>query len=211
MRPCVRTLHHVDVVCARLSRAFDRCPEVRVRAAYGFRVTLERRTARLQMRQWTKADLDPFAAMNADPEVMQYFPSTLTRAASDALADRAQAELVENGWGLWALEIDGRFAGYTGLARPTWNPAVVEVGWRLPQWAWGHGYATEAAREALVVGFHEVGLKEIVSFTAVSNQRSRAVMRRLGMTRDPADDFDYPTIAEGHPLRRSVLYRIHPD
>lgn len=171
-------------------------------------MTLERRTDRLLMRQWTEADLEPFAAMNADPEVMQYFPSTLSREASDALATRAQAWLGDNGWGLWALELDGRFAGFTGLARPTWNPTFVEVGWRLPRWAWGHGYATEAAREALAVGFDEVGLTEIVSFTAVSNDRSQAVMRRLGMTRDPADDFDYPTIAEGHPLRRSVLYRI---
>ena len=113
-----------------------------------------------------------------------------------------------DGWGLWALEVDGRFAGFTGLARPSWDRSVVEVGWRLPRWAWGHGYATEAAREALAVGFDEVGLAEIVSFTAVSNERSQAVMRRLGMTRDPADDFDNPTIVEGHPLRRSVLYRI---
>jgi len=160
------------------------------------------------MRPWTDADREPFAAMNADPEVMEYFPSTLTRAASDALADRAQAGLDENGWGLWALEVEGRFAGFTGLARPRWDPSLVEVGWRLPRWAWGHGYATEAAREALAVGFDEVGLTEIVSFTAVTNARSQAVMRRLGMTRDPADDFDYPTVAEGHPLRRSVLYRI---
>ena len=165
---------------------------------YGCRMALERRTARLLMRQWTKADLDPFAAMNADPEVMEYFPSPLSRSASDALAGRAQAALGEHGWGLWALEVDGRFAGYTGLARPTWNPALVEVGWRLPRWAWGQGYATEAAREALAVGFDEVGLTEIVSFTTVPNERSQAVMRRLGMSRDPADDFDYPTIAEGH-------------
>jgi RimJ/RimL family protein N-acetyltransferase len=171
-------------------------------------VILERRTTRLLMRQWTDADLEPFAQMNADPEVMQYFPATLTRPASDAFVARARARLEENGWGLWALEVDGRFAGFTGLARPAWNPSLVEVGWRLPRWAWGHGYATEAAREALAVGFDELGLTEIVSFTAVPNERSQAVMRRLGMMRDPADDFDYPTIAEGHPLRRSVLYRI---
>ncbi len=171
-------------------------------------MTLERRTARLLMRQWADADLEPFAAMNADSEVMEYFPATLDRPASDSLAGRARAGLAENGWGLWALEVEGRFAGYTGLARPSWNPSLVEVGWRLPRWAWGHGYATEAAREALAVGFDEVGLAEVVSFTAVSNHRSQAVMRRLGMTRDPADDFDYPTIPEGHPLRRTVLYRI---
>lgn len=169
---------------------------------------LERRTARLVMRQWTDADLAPFAEMNADPEVMEYFPSTLSREASDELAARARAHLDEHGWGLWALEVDGRFAGFTGLARPGWDPELVEVGWRLPRWAWGRGYATEAAREALAVGFDELGLSEIVSFTAVSNERSQAVMRRLSMTHDPADDFDFPTIEAGHPLRRTVLYRL---
>lgn len=177
-------------------------------AAYGAGVTLERRTARLLLRAWTADDRAPFAVMNADPEVMTYFPATLTRAQSDAMADRCQEALVQDGWGLWALEVEGRFAGFTGLARPRWDPSLVEVGWRLPRWAWGHGYATEAAREALRVGFEELGLAEVVSFTAVGNERSRAVMRRLGMTRDPADDFDYPTIPQGHPLRRSVLYRI---
>ncbi|MBD7918802.1 GNAT family N-acetyltransferase [Cellulomonas sp. Sa3CUA2] len=171
-------------------------------------MTPERRTDRLVMRQWTDADLEPFAVMNADPEVMEHFPAPLTREASDALAARARAGLEANGWGLWAVEVDGRFAGFTGLARPTWDTSLVEVGWRLARWAWGHGYATEAARAALAVGFEEVGLTEIVSFTAVGNERSRAVMRRIGMTRDPADDFDYPTIPQGHPLRRSVLYRI---
>ncbi|MCC2321130.1 GNAT family N-acetyltransferase [Cellulomonas xiejunii] len=167
-----------------------------------------RHTARLVMRSWQDSDLEPFAEMNADPEVMKYFPSLLTRAESDALATQARTHVEEHGWGLWALEVDGRFAGFTGLARPRWNPDLVEVGWRLPRWAWGHGYATEAAREALAVGFDELGLAEIVSFTTVDNERSRAVMRRLGMTYDPADDFDYESSAAGHPLRRSVLYRI---
>ena len=124
------------------------------------------------------------------------------------MVTRIEHRMRDNGWGLWALEVDGRFAGFTGLARPSWDRSMVEVGWRLPRWAWGHGYATEAAREALAVGFDEVGLAEIVSFTAVHNERSQAVMRRIGMTRDPADDFDFPTIPVGHPLRRSVLYRI---
>ncbi|WP_273653081.1 GNAT family N-acetyltransferase [Cellulomonas fimi] len=168
----------------------------------------ERRTERLVMRQWTEADLEPFARMNADPEVMEHFPAPLTREQSDALAARAQAGLAENGWGLWALEVDGRFAGFTGLNRPSWNPDLVEVGWRLPRWAWGHGYASEAAREALRVGFEEAGLDEIVSFTAVPNVRSQAVMRRIGMTRDPADDFDHPSVPHGHRLERHVLYRI---
>ncbi|WP_456826167.1 GNAT family N-acetyltransferase [Cellulomonas sp. P5_E12] len=176
-------------------------------------MTLERRTDRLLLRRWREADREPFAELNADPEVMQFFPATLSRAESDAMVTRIEHRMRDNGWGLWALEVTagehaGRFAGFTGLARPTWNPAFTEVGWRLPRWAWGHGYATEAAREALRVGFEELRLDEIVSFTTPTNQRSRAVMERLGMTRDPADDFDYPTIAEGHPLRRSVLYRL---
>lgn len=174
-------------------------------------MTLERRTARLLLRPWTAADREPFAELNADPEVMRYFPATLNRAQSDAMAARCEQRLLENGWGLWAVEVEGRFAGFTGLARPSWDPSLTEVGWRLARWAWGHGYATEAAREALRVGFDEVGLDEIVSFTAPTNQRSRAVMERLGMTCDPADDFDYPTIAVGHPLRRSVLYRLRRD
>ena len=169
---------------------------------------IEPRTARLRLRQWTDADLEPFAQLNADPEVVEYFPAALTREASDGLAARARAHLEEHGWGLWAVEVDGRFAGFTGLARPSWDRSMVEVGWRLARWAWGHGYATEAAQEALRVGFDELGLTEIVSFTAAPNERSQAVMRRIGMTRDPAADFDYPGIAEGHPLRRHVLYRI---
>lgn len=179
----------------------------------------EIRTERLVMRRWTPADLDPFAALNADPEVMAHFPGPLDRRASDALAARADAHLAGHGWGLWALEVAvgedrGRFAGFAGfagLAVPSWTAPFtpcVEVGWRLPRWAWGHGYATEAARAALRVGFTDLRLDQIVSFTAVSNERSRAVMRRLGMTRDPAEDFDHPRLAPGHPLARHVLHRL---
>ncbi|WP_456843777.1 GNAT family N-acetyltransferase [Cellulomonas sp. P5_C6] len=176
-------------------------------------MTLEHRTERLILRRWRQEDREPFAELNADPEVMRYFPATLSRAESDAMADRIDQRMRENGWGLWALEVTagehaGRFAGFTGLARPVWDMSLTEVGWRLPRWAWGYGYATEAAREAVRVGFEEFGLDEIASFTVPTNLRSQAVMRRLGMTRDPADDFDWPTIAEGHPLRRTVYYRL---
>jgi RimJ/RimL family protein N-acetyltransferase len=168
------------------------------------------------MRRWTPEDRGPFAAMNADPQVMEHFPGPLSPPDSDALAARADAHLAEHGWGLWALEVAsgedlGRFAGFTGLAVPSWEASFtpcVEVGWRLPRWAWGRGYASEVARAALRVGFTDLGLEEIVSFTAVPNQRSRAVMRRTGMTRDPGGDFDHPTIPVGHPLGRSVLYRL---
>jgi RimJ/RimL family protein N-acetyltransferase len=172
-----------------------------------------RRTERLLLRQWREDDREPFAAMNADPEVMRHFPSALDREASDAVLDRLRAAVDEQGWGLWAVErLDtGQLLGFTGLSVPR-HPLpfmpCVEVGWRLARPAWGHGFATEAAREALRVGFDELGLDEVVSFAVVGNTASRAVMDRLGMTRDPADDFDHPALPVGHPLRRHVLYRL---
>lgn len=170
-------------------------------------------TQRLRLRQWTHADLEPLAALNADPEVMAHFPAPLSRAESEAMLDRLHAHLAEHGWGLWALELrdTGHFIGVTGLATPHFEahftPAV-EVGWRLARASWGRGYATEAARAAVAYGFTELGLREIVSFTTVSNQASRAVMERLGMTHDPSDDFDHPRLPHNHPLRRHVLYRL---
>src|SRR4051794_9878260 len=133
---------------------------------------------------------------------MEHFPSTLTRAASDALVERIRAQFDEHGYGLWAVEVraTGSFIGFTGLAWQTFpahfTPAV-EVGWRLRRTAWGHGYASEAARAALEFGFTQVGLDEIVSMTAVTNVRSQRVMERIGMSRDPADDFDHPNVPEG--------------
>jgi RimJ/RimL family protein N-acetyltransferase len=178
------------------------------------------RAQRLLLRQWRADDLPAFADLNADSAVMEHFPAPLTRQQSDEFAHRIMADLDERGWGLWAVEVteigspeDGRFAGFVGLSVPSF-PAhfmpAVEIGWRLARWAWGRGYATEAAEVALAYGFHRLGLSEIVSFTAVPNVRSQAVMRRIGMTHDPADDFDHPKIAEGHPLRRHVLYRRQP-
>jgi RimJ/RimL family protein N-acetyltransferase len=170
-------------------------------------------TERLLLRRWREEDRAPFAALNADPAVMEHFPAPLDRAASDAFVDRIVAQHDQHGWGLWALEVrdTGRFIGFTGLAAPRFEahftPAV-EVGWRLAREAWGFGYATEAAGAATAAGFRELGLDEIVSFTAVGNTRSRAVMRRIGMTHDAADDFDHPALPDGHPLRRHVLYRL---
>jgi len=163
------------------------------------------------LRGWREADTAPFAALNADREVMEHFPAPLTRAESDALMERAQAALEERGWGLWCLDVDGACVGFVGLAVPRFEAhftPCVEIGWRLARAAWGHGYATAAARLALAHGFDVVGLSEIVSFTATSNLRSQRVMQRLGMTHDPAEDFDHPRLAEGHPLRRHVLYRL---
>jgi RimJ/RimL family protein N-acetyltransferase len=151
--------------------------------------------------------------MNADPEVMRHFVAPLTRAQSDALADRIERQFEERGYGPWAIEIPGvaPFIGYVGLMYQTFpahfTPAA-EVGWRLDVPFWGKGYATEAARAAVADGFGRLRLDEIVSMTSPLNVRSIAVMERLGMTRDPADDFEHPNVPEGHPLRRHVLYRL---
>lgn len=173
----------------------------------------EIRTERLLLRGWRRTDRGPFAAMNADPDVMAYFPEPLSRQASDLLVDRIEAGFARNGFGLWALEVvaSGRFIGFTGLAVPSFEapftPAV-EIGWRLGRSAWGKGYATEAGRAVLAVAFSQFLLPEVVSFTTESNTRSRSVMERLGLAHDPADDFDHPDISPDHPLRRHVLYRL---
>ncbi len=172
-------------------------------------------TPRLTLRQWRSDDLEPFAALNADPEVMRFFPAALSREESDALATRARVGIDKRGWGLWAVEVaeSSAFIGFVGLAEPRFDahftPAV-EVGWRLARSAWGKGYATEAGRAAVEHGFDELGLREIVSLTAVLNERSRRVMERLGMSHDPADDFDHPSVLVG-PLRPHVLYRLRRD
>lgn len=170
-------------------------------------------TERLVLRQWRDADRDPWAAMNADAEVMEFFPSTLTREQADGFVDHVAAHIDRHGWGLFATEVraSGDFIGFVGLAPASFEahftPAV-EIGWRLTRAAWGSGYATEAARAVLDMGFRELGLDEIVSFTAVDNLPSRAVMQRIGLRHDPADDFDHPKLAPGHRLRRHVLYRL---
>jgi ribosomal-protein-alanine N-acetyltransferase len=165
----------------------------------------EIRTARLVLRGWTDADREPYAALNADPLVMEFIGPLQTPAEASANVDRMLAHWAEHGFGLWCVELDGTCIGFTGLATPGFMPAV-EVGWRLASAQWGHGYATEAARAALAFGFGQVGLDEIVSFTTVRNVRSRRVMDKLGMVRDPAADFDHPrAIPE---LRRHVLYRL---
>lgn len=167
-------------------------------------VTDEIRTARLLLRRWREDDREPFAALNADPEVMRFFPAPLTREQSDALVDRIEAHVQEHGFGLWALEADGRFAGFTGLQWTVLDHPgpELEVGWRLARWAWGRGWATEAGAAALQRGLAEVG--RVVSVTSVHNEPSRQVMRRLGMTLER--ELDHPRVPEGSPLRRHVLY-----
>jgi len=175
---------------------------------------MELTTDRLLLRQWRESDREPFAAMNADPAVMEHFPALQTREQSDALIDRNRPAIEERGWGLWALEVrdTGEFIGFTGLSVPSFEahfmPAV-EIGWRLIKGAWGNGYATEAARASLAYGFGPAGLDEIVSFTTTTNLPSQRVMQRIGMTHDDAGDFDHVRLPAGHRLQRHVLYRIN--
>ena len=170
-------------------------------------------TARLVLRDWTEADRAPFAAMSGDPEVMRYLTALPDRAASDAWIDRQRGRIAAQGFGFWAVaERDGgAFVGSVGLLQVPYEahftPAV-EIGWRVARGFWRRGYALEAARASLAFGFGELGLGEIVANAVMGNAASRAVMARLGMVHDPADDFDHPRLPEGNPLRRHVLYRI---
>lgn len=171
------------------------------------------RTERLLLRRFRDADRAPFAAMNADPQVMEHFPAPLSREESDALLVRFEQHFETHGFGLWALALQGEapFVGLVGLAVPRFDapfmPAI-EVGWRLLPEFWGRGLATEAARACVRFGFEQLDLAELVSFTVPNNLRSRRVMDRLGFTHQPAEDFDHPLLPEGHPLRRHVLYRL---
>jgi RimJ/RimL family protein N-acetyltransferase len=172
-------------------------------------------TERLILRQWRDADRGPFAALNADPEVMRYFPAPYTPDESNEAIDRQTKWIAERGWGLWAVEVreTGRFIGFVGLSVPRHElPFLpcVEIGWRLAKEAWGQGFASEAARASLAYGFDVLKLTEIVSFTALANGPSRRVMERIGM-RDTGRDFGHPAVPEGHALRRHCLYAITAD
>jgi RimJ/RimL family protein N-acetyltransferase len=172
----------------------------------------ELRTERLLLRRWRESDLEPWAAMNADPEVREFLGRVLTREESDASVAAFQAEYDERGYGWWAVEVQatGEFVGFAGLddVDPEVPVTGVEIGWRLARSSWGHGYATEAARATLGFGFTTLELPEILAITTATNVRSQAVMRRLGMTRDPADDFEDSSVPEDSPLRHHVVYRI---
>ena len=173
-------------------------------------------TPRLILRRWAKEDLAAFATLNADPEVMRFFPSPIDEAETAILIAKFELSFEENGFGPWAVEIAWArtLIGFCGLSRPEFDapfmPAV-EIGWRFAHGSWGNGYATEAAEAAMTYGFDEVGLDEIVSFTVPDNQRSRRVMERLGMTQDPNGSFDHPKLPEGDPLQHHVLYRMTAD
>ena len=170
-------------------------------------------TARLLLRQWRDEDLDPYAALNADPRVREFYPSLQSYQESADSMHRIRDHFQRRGFGLWAVEVIGGapFIGFIGLSVPSFDAPFmpcVELGYQLAFATWGHGYATEGSRAAVEFGFATAGLPEIVAMTTVGNERSRRVMERLGMTRNPADDFDHPHLAAGHPLRRHVLYRL---
>ena len=173
---------------------------------------IELETPRLRLLAWQARHIAPFGEMNADPEVMRYFAATLTLEQTKASVEAWRSQFAERGWSNWAVELkdSGTFIGFVGLSVPRrqlpFSPCV-EVGWRLARRFWGHGYATEGAKASLAVGFGQLGLAEIVSFTALANRRSRAVMERIGM-RDTGRDFDHPALPEGSPLRRHCLYAI---
>lgn len=170
-------------------------------------------TTRLLLRGWGDADREPFFRMNSDPRVMRHFPACLSRPQSDALMDRIVADLDRDGYGLYAVEFTAtaEFIGFLGLSVPGFDgpfmPAV-EIGWRLAPRYWNLGLATEGARAVLRQAFGPLGLHELVSITVPGNLASRRVMEKIGMTHDPADDFDHPRLPDGHPLKRHVLYRI---
>ena len=173
-------------------------------------------TERLRLRRWKAEDCEPFARLNADARVMEFFSKTATREASDAMAERIERGFAQHGFGLYALELreTGEFIGFTGLAVPEFDAPFmpsVEIGWRLAFEHWGRGLATEAARAALRYGFEELGLTEIVAFTVPANKRSWRVMEKIGMTHDPRGDFDHPKVPEGSALKRHVLYRARKN
>lgn len=171
------------------------------------------RTARLILRQWKPEDLAPFAALNADPEVMRFFPKPLTREESDDLATRLAARITERGWGLWACDLvaTNEFIGFVGLSIPRWQSfftPCVEIGWRLARRHWGYGFAPEAARAALDYAFETLSLSDVVSFTTPQNHNSIRVMQKLGMKYE--GDFNHPELSD-HALERHVLYRLKRD
>ena len=173
----------------------------------------ELKTERLALRRWRDTDREPFAQMNRDPAVMEFFSTVLSREESNRMIDRIETQFEERGFSLWAAELSAssELIGFIGLSVPGFEAAFtpcVEIGWRLAAKHWGKGLATEGARAAVGFAFDALGLPELVSFTTVNNLRSRRVMEKLGMSRNPLEDFDHPSLPDDHPLRRHVLYRM---
>lgn len=175
---------------------------------------IELTTSRLRLRQWQASDRLVFSQMNADPDVMQFYPALLSTEDSHAMAARIEHLIAQQGWGLWALELikSGEFIGFTGLHHPDDDipcAPCVEIGWRLSRDYWGNGYATEAGVAALDFAFEQLHCHEVFSFASINNLKSQAVMQRLGM-RNTGRNFEHPKIPAGHPLREHVLYHVSP-
>lgn len=173
----------------------------------------ELRTERLLLRQWCDKDFAGFAELNADPDVMEFYPDLLSRQESNAAAEKFKFLIAQNGWGFWAVELrhDQSFIGLVGLHKPIYElpfSPCVEIGWRLASAFWGRGYATEAGRACLDFAFAQLDLSEVFGFTSVSNMKSRAVMERLNMANIGAN-FDHPIIPDDSPLREHVVYKIN--
>ena len=184
-----------------------------------FNSTMDLTTSRLILRPWRDADLSEFARLNDDPAVMEFMPRRLPRDESDAAAARIRAVIETRGWGFWAVEVKEAgghagepFIGFVGLSVPSFEAhftPCVEIGWRLAKEHWGRGYASEAAAACLRFAFDNLKLQQIVAFTVPLNKRSMRVMERIGMSRDPAGDFEHPKLPPGHPIRPHVLYRVN--
>jgi RimJ/RimL family protein N-acetyltransferase len=168
---------------------------------------IELRTRRLLLRRWRDDDRSAFHALNSDPAVMATIGPVMSRSDSDAFMNRIEQRFGEHRFGLWCVDLGGEPIGFTGLSVP-WFRDGVEVGWRIRSEHWGQGYAPEAATECLKFAFEEIALDEVISFTAVTNVKSRRVMEKIGLVRDAEGDFDHPGVPEGSPLRAHVLYRI---
>lgn len=169
-------------------------------------------TERLILRAWRDADVEPFAAMGRDPDVMRFLGPPATLAETQAAVGRMVERQRTSGHCFWAIErkADAAFLGFCGLVpgKPPIDGAI-EIGWRLARHAWGQGYASEAAAASLAWGWAHLPVALIVAITVPANMRSRALMERLGMTHVEDGDFDHPDLAATDPLRRHVLYRIH--
>lgn len=171
-------------------------------------------TPRLGLRRWQPADLGPFAEMNADPAVREFFPNLMTREQTAESIRRIETHFDQHGYGFYALDVleTGEFIGFTGLVYldsfEAWFVPCVEIGWRLRRDAWGRGYAPEAAQACLTYAWNILKLPRVYAYTAESNAKSRRVMQKIGMTL--SGQFDHPTIEAGHPLQRHVVYEIYP-
>lgn len=167
-------------------------------------------TKRLRLRQWVLSDMVPLYHLNADPEVMAFFPNRLNKEQSNTYLLELHSRIAQNGYGFWAVEekASGCLVGFVGLNVPKYDlpfGPCTEIGWRLAKRFWGKGYATEAAEACLEYGFFEREIERIYSFTASVNKPSENVMIRLGMNKLDKT-FNHPLVPENSHLSEHLLY-----